>query len=216
MTTGILSKLLDNNVANLQEDIRDYIGASSIGSPCERLIWYRYHGIIGEPISAKLKRTFSVGHYLEKMVISQLRDAGLNIITPVYALSDLDLPNFKGHVDGIWRNENKIAIIEIKTARDSSFHEFVKVGLLRWNAIYYAQLQAYMGMSNIHEAYLIALNKDTSDVHDEFIAFDADYYEGLKHKAKRIIDSEIEPERVNVNPCYFMCRACQYKRICHK
>ena len=44
MITGILTKLIDENILKNKEwDERDYIGASSIGNPCERSIWYRFH-----------------------------------------------------------------------------------------------------------------------------------------------------------------------------
>jgi len=107
------------------------------------------------------------------------------------------------------------AIIEVKTAKDSSFRVFQKAGLQKWYPVYYAQVQAYMGMSGVKEAYVLAINKDTSELHDEHVAFDENYYNELCMKASRIASSITAPDKINNSPFYFVCRGCQYKSICH-
>jgi hypothetical protein len=220
MTTGILTRLIDTaimggNVAD--QENRDYIGASSIGNPCERSIWYRYNKAAAEPFSKKQLRTFAIGKRLEGLVLDCLEQAGVNLARTWYDLADKEIAEFQGHVDAIWLLDDGSprAIIEVKTARDSSFKIFANRGLKYWYPIYYAQIQAYMGMSGIHEAYVIALNKDTSELHDELVLFDAMYYEDLKRKAQRIIDADEAPGKINSSPMYFVCRGCNFKGICH-
>jgi len=72
-----------------------------------------------------------------------------------------------------------------------------------------------MGMSGIHEAYVIAINKDTSALHDEHVRFDAMAYDMLCIKASRIIEATEPPPKINQNSSFFMCRVCQYKKVCH-
>jgi hypothetical protein len=124
---------------------------------------------------------------------------------------------FKGHIDAMWMEQEVAhAIIEIKTAKDSSFNIFVKSGLKKWNPKYYAQIQAYMGMSGIHNAYILVLNKDTSDLMDEHVDFNPNFYQKLLEKAKMIYEAEIEPPRINGSPLWFQCKMCKFNRVCHK
>ena len=217
MITGILTQLINNSIVENKDEIRDYLGASSIGHPCERSIWYRYNNHEAEPRSHKQLRTFAIGKKLEGVVLDCLEQAGLKIARTWYDLKDSELPEFQGHVDAVWTEENGAAkaIIEVKTARDSSFNVFAKRGLKYWYPIYFAQIQSYMGMSGIHEGYVIALNKDTSEIHDERVLFDALYYEELKRKAARIMESDEVPDKINGSPMYFVCRGCSFKGICH-
>ncbi len=220
MTKGTLTQLIDAAIltGNIDsQEHRDYIGASSIGNPCQRSIWYRYNNAVAEPISPKLRRTFAIGKRLEGVVLDCLEQAGVNLARTWYDLKDAEVPVFQGHIDAMWMNEDGSprAIIEVKTARDSSFKIFVNRGLKYWYPVYFAQIQAYMGMSGVHEAYIIALNKDTSELHDEHVSFDSMFYEDLKRKAQRIADSDEPPDRINNSPMYFVCRGCSFKGICH-
>lgn len=219
MNTGYLTGLIESNLNVSRETQRDYIGASLIGSPCYRQIWYAFNGHEGLPTSPKLKRTFEIGNRLEGMVIRLLKDAGKEVIEPDemnhHLLQfDKDLSYFKGHADAILSDPE--AILEVKTANDSSFNGFKNQGLQRWSPRYYSQIQSYMGMSGIEQGYLICLNKDTSELHDECVTFDVDYYERLKEKARIVHDAEVEPPRVNPSPFYFLCRMCQYRDECFK
>lgn len=217
METGTLSQLIDKALLNQPQEIRNYIGASSIGGACERAIWYQYNQISKEPISNKQQRTLVIGKRLESIVLDCLEQAGVKLTRTWYDLQDCDIDEFKGHVDGVWLNEDDSpgAIIEVKTARDSSFKIFVQRGLKYWYPIYYAQLQAYMGMSGIHEAYLIALNKDTSELHDEHVLFDRVYYDDLKFKVKRILDAKDPLPKISNSPLFYVCRSCSFNKTCH-
>ena len=106
-------------------------------------------------------------------------------------------------------------IIEIKTAKDGSFNQFVKNGLKKWQPKYYAQIQSYMGMSGIHSASILVLNKDNSDLFDEKVPFSPEFYESLKNKAKAIHDSKTEPPRISGNPLWFTCKTGRFSKECH-
>lgn len=219
-----LSELIDRNsisIPSLNESSEDYVRASSIGSDCLRFIWYEYKRAVvdSKAIPERVKRTWQIGHKLESLVLQWLENAGIDINCTQHDLKDSELDYFKGHIDGVWTVSGKktpVAIIEVKTAKDASFKLFVKNGLKKWNTNYYSQLQAYMGMSGIYDAYLIALNKDTSDLHDELVLFDQYYYEHLKDKARMVYESIEAPARVNNSPLWFSCKTCKYRGICHK
>lgn len=219
VTNGTLSQRIDASIltSKIDELPRDYIGASSIGGPCLRAIWYSYNGAPKEPISAKLQRTFNIGKLLESLVLDCLEHANIKLDRTWYDLVDKEIAQFQGHIDAMWIEDNGSpkAIIEVKTARDSSFKIFAARGLKYWYPIYHAQVQAYMGMSKVNEAYVIALNKDTSELHDEHVVFDPIFYDMLKHKVRVILDAKEIPWRINNSPLYYVCRGCNFKGICH-
>lgn len=216
MNNKTLTEILNLAPIKPQEN-RRYIGASSIGGSCDRAIWYGYKCYPREPMDARRARTLMIGKRLEEIVLIWLVAAKIKFLL-MDKLVDDNVECFQGRpdayilMDGI---EGLPSILEIKTAKDSSFRIFQKKGLYEWNRQYYAQLQSYMGMSGIHEAYLLALNKDTSELHDEKVHFDAEYYARLVEKASWIASLDEAPIRINNNPGFYMCRGCDFRKVCH-
>ena len=216
MSINKLSKLIEKYQERITDDVRNYIGASSIGSDCLRQIWYQFKGVKAEGVPTKTRRTWDIGKKLESLVIEWLEKAGVQIHLSKHTYSSINVPIFQGHFDGLIVLWKKTSILEIKTAKDASFKVFVKNGLQRWNPQYYAQIQAYMGMSGICSTYIIVLNKDNSDLSDELVTFDPDFYEKLEEKARIISTAVIAPPKVNGSPLWFKCKMCQYNKVCHK
>lgn len=208
------------------EKKRNYIGASTIGHQCDRKIWLDYMGEEAE-YPPKTLLNFEIGKSLEKMilgVLSECEDFEVEVGTEsnnYLECSDKDIPEFKGHVDAILKTpfEKKI-ILEIKTTKDSGFSRLMhkdlnKAGLKNWNMGYYTQLQSYMGMMNVPRAILIVINKDNSELYEEIIFFNAMFYEGIKAKARQILEAQTIPEKINKSPLFTICHNCKYKRKCH-
>lgn len=213
-----ISKLIDNAVEQSHVgESREYIGSSSIGNPCSRAIWYAYKGHEKKPLTAKQIRTFEMGKILEEMIKEQVRLLGfpLNDGAQFTACYDDDIKIFQGNVDGMLEINGRFVILEIKTANDSNFQSFLKKGLKEWSPTYYSQVQAYMGMKGVDSAYILVLNKNTAELHDEYVKFDDLFYHELKAKAKIISEAEEPPERINKSPLFYMCSMCQYKEVCH-
>lgn len=204
-----------------QDEPRKYIGASSIGHACSRAIWYGFHGSKRQPIKPNVRVTFDIGKRLETLPIEYLRKAGFHVTEPTQENSwlfyqDKDVPIFQGHADGLLlMPQEKPAILEIKTAKNSLFQMFKNKGLRAWSPTYYAQAQAYMGMSGYKKAALIAVNKDTSEFHHEWVNFDDEFYSQLKMKALAISTIDEPPERINKSPLFLTCQNCSYKGVCH-
>jgi len=212
-----LAHKIENIPSSDDRKPRDYIGASIIGSDCLRQIWYEFKGFESEDVPSKMRRTWEIGRALEGTILRWIKETGIELFSDWPQLEAEGMPYFKGHVDSIWMKDGKaFAIIEAKTAKDSSFNKFVKSGLQMWNPQYYAQVQAYMGMSGIHLAYIIVLNKDNSDISDEMVNFDGAFYQDLILKAKMVARAEMPPPRVNNSPLWFQCKMCKFNKECHK
>ncbi|HWI47149.1 MAG TPA: YqaJ viral recombinase family protein [Rummeliibacillus sp.] len=214
-----LTKIIDKSMAKTIDAPRNYIGASSIGGDCLRKIWYQFKGEKGEEFTPRTKRILEVGKALERLILHWLVDAGVKIEFPTPYNKELwycdpDNEFFQGHLDAFM--PNFAAVLEIKTAKDSSFNKLVKEGVQKWSKEYYAQIQSYMGMSGFHSAYILVLNKDNSELYDELINFDAEFYETLRQKAKMIYDATVAPPRVHGSPLWWQCKLCKYNKVCHK
>lgn len=219
---GTLTKIIEAHQASIPDEGRGYIGASNIGSDCLRQIWYEYKATMGQPPLPKYRRARDIGKYLEELVLDWLEDSGIDTITGISRdqkyrdLKSKNIDSFRGHVDALMsKNGEIVAIIEIKTAKDSSFKSFLKNGVKSWNPQYYAQSQAYMGMSGIHKTYFVVLNKDSSEIMDERVSFDEDFYRKLEEKAMLISQTQTEPPRISGSPIWFQCKLCKYNKICH-
>lgn len=216
MVKDFLSSLVSNHQEHLKDDEnRQYIGASAIGSDCARKIWYEFKGFESQGVPSKTRRTWAVGKRLEGLVIEWLEESGAKIITTDETFHSEAVPFFQGHIDGILSLKNNDFILEIKTAKDASFNIFTKKGVMGWNKQYYSQLQSYMGMSGIHRSYIIVLNKDNSELSDELVLFDEGYYRQLEDRALIISLCEEEPRKINNSPMFFMCKMCKYNKVCH-
>lgn len=217
-----LVKLINDAIAKQNADEpRPYIGASSIGRPCARETWYSFKGIEGKKTPSNAQTTFDIGKRLETLLLDYVDLAGIIIVRAekdnnFLFYQDNELPIFQGHLDAIILLPNeKPIVLEIKTAKNSSFMKFKKVGLFDWSPGYYAQMQSYMGMTGYTRAAILVINKDTSELHHEWIDFDLSFYESLREKARLISMCKSPPPRINKNPTYFICNRCSFKEVCH-
>jgi len=217
VSKNVLSKKIEKMQSRDDKRTRDYIGASGIGAECLRQIWYEFKSYEAEEVPTKTRRTWAIGRHLEGLILDWLVEAGVEVIRTWPDLAANDMPFFKGHLDSVWMKKGKpFAIIEIKTAKDASFNIFVKKGLRTWNPQYYAQIQSYMGMSGIHSAYILVLNKDNSDISDELVTFDEAFYKKLQEKALMVANAKVAPPKINGSPLWYLCKMCKFNKICHK
>ncbi len=216
MTINKLTKLIEKHQSQIEDDVRDYIGASSIGSDCLRQIWYQFKGVKSEGVPSKTRRTWDIGKRLEGLVVKWLLDSGVKVLTFDVTYSSKNVEAFQGHIDALVVINKRHYILEIKTAKDASFKIFVNKGLKIWNPQYYAQIQSYMGMSSLHGAYILVLNKDNSELWDELVEFDEEFYKKLEEKAIMISSAVVEPPRIHYSPLYFKCKMCKFNKVCHK
>lgn len=212
-----LIKTIKNYIYNNEPDEpRKYIGASSIGKPCMRQIWYSYQGETVQKREPESQITFEIGHRLEEMMLDYLKKSGVIVICQGKFYQDNSVFQLQGHVDGVITIDNELrAILELKTAKESSFNKFKQKGLKEWCKGYYSQLQCYMGMSGISRGVLLAINKNSSEMHQEWVDFDNQHYELLKLKAQSIITSQSPPPKISDNGSYYICKQCEFRKTCH-
>lgn len=214
--------------ANQEKPPRAYLGASSIGSPCERKTQFTYLGVPKEEgFSAKTLRIFARGHLGEDLMASWLRQAGYDLRTEKPDGRQFGFASangkFKGHCDGIIHSGPGLdtpCIWEHKCVGAKSWARIDSKGMKDSKPEYYAQVQLYMSYLDLTAAPALftALNMDDMQIYIELIKFDKKAAQAASDLAVDIIrDSEAGALRARVSndPSFWLCRNCEYRGRCH-
>lgn len=214
------------------EERRQYLGASMIGDPCARKIWYEYNNYPRDEISHIGLMAAQSGYFAEEITAKRLQSIeGIELIThnrhnKQIGFSAFD-GKFKGHVDGLitglLQAPKRQHIWEHKDKDHKKFNEFKntkekfgeKNALENWNIIYFAQAQIYMHFLQCDRHYMTvsyAGGRKYESCRTEYQPEKAAQY---IERAEKILNATQEPPRISDKRDFFMCRWCQFKDICH-
>jgi len=218
------------NEYNAMQQPRDYIGASMIGSICDRQIWYAGNGVESQPFDAASILRFIDGHTQEAEMARRLR------LLPSIKLEthdadgkqfSFDLGVIKGHVDGIitgiyesqephiWEHKS-VDEDGLKKLRKAVEVHGEKEALRFWNHKYFCQAQVYMHGMQLSWHYMTVSSAGGRDFTAIRTPYDKREAEALLAKSKRIAMCRTPPERISNRPDFYMCKSmCQFKEICH-
>lgn len=217
MLTNKINSLLETSV--ITESPRNYLGASSIGHPCDRNLKYRLLHLRGTPVNRQTIRRFNVGHTLESMILSELRDVGFDIsASENFEIEDL---NIKGHCDGIIEavpdDTIKVpCVLEIKTMSTFTFRKLKKIGIQELSRQYYTQMQLYMaftreGTLRDNPGIFCIINKDNQEIYFEAIEFDPDL---VDETLERIEDISATAMPAKMKDPDWHCQYCEFNSMC--
>ncbi|MCF3934322.1 oxidoreductase [Acuticoccus sp. M5D2P5] len=207
------------------EEERTYLGASVIGDPCERKLWYGFRWALeAEKFSGRMLRLFETGHLEEARMIEWLRAIGINVTDrdeetgKQLAISDIG-GHFRGHLDGEAIGDPRapmtVHVTEFKTANAKSFAEMKRHGVEVAKPMHAAQMQVYMEKRGRSRALYVMKCKDNEELHSERLKHDATRALNLLAKAERIVVADEPPARIADNEDDFRCRFCHAKAFCH-
>lgn len=203
---------------------RPHLGCSEIGKPCDRALWYGFRWCSDRKFDGRMLRLFNTGVREEVRFLEELRGIGAEVYDTdpdtgtQHRFSALG-GHFAGSCDAIGRGLPEApktwAVIEFKTHNDKSFTELVKKGVKVHKPEHYAQMQSYMGMAELERALYIAVNKNTDELHTEWLHFELNEF--LKHiNRATVIINAVEPlERMHNDPSFYLCKWCDHHGICH-
>jgi hypothetical protein len=204
---------------------REYIGASSIGHPCERMIALRLRGFPTDPIRPSLKRIFEAGHLFERLVVDHLEECvsyfDEYVVTDTGAGIEEQHTYYyyggacRAHSDGVLlhKKSDEKTLIEIKSANDTSFGSFVRLGLKYSHQSYYDQMQLMMGLGEMKHGLMIMINKNNSQMHTEVIEFDEVIFGYLTARVEYVASGKDEKYGKDANNP--VCNMCSYTHACH-
>lgn len=209
-----------------EEEERTYLGASVIGDPCERKIWYAFRWA-DEPerFSGRMLRLFETGHVEEARMVEWLRAAGVDVVDrspetgEQLAISEIG-GHFRGHLDGeatgVPTASVVVHVVEFKTHNAKSFASLKRHGVEASKPAHAAQMQVYMDRRGRTRALYVAECKDNSELYAERVRHDPEQAMRLLAKAERIITSDNAPPRIKDDPAAFPCLFCARADLCHR
>ena len=216
------------------EDARPYLGASSIGQPCSRRLWYVFRWACVEQFDAATLYRFEDGHRTEDLLAARLRmvpGVQLHTLDPrsgkQFAVEEC-AGHFRGHLDGAvlgllqapktWSVWEAKAVGDDKLAklRKAKAEHGEKAALAAWDGIYYAQAIIYMHLTGMTRHYLTASSPGGRVT--ESVRTNEDKAEAARliDKARRIVESPTPPAGISDDPAFYQCKFCPAANVCHR
>ena len=208
------------------EPQRGYLGASSIGTECERALWYSFRGLTPPSFDGRLYRLFETGDLEEFRFVKELKEIGVEVheVGPDGKQFEINAlgGHFSGHMDGAALHvpvskglrSTKWHVLEFKTCNAKTFAKLEKDGVQATFVKHYAQMQTYMGGTGMRRALYLARNKNTDHLYSERVKFDAEFHRVVLEKAERIISTSRPPERVTDRQDSWACKFCDAYTLC--
>ena len=223
-------KLAEKTIAAIEaapppQQHRPHLGASVIGNPCARAIWYTFFWAKRPQVDARMLRLFARGQREEIALSSVLARAGITFhgTDPAtgrqFAFVDLDGyvgGSMDGCAVGIPDDPETWHVVEFKTHNEKSFNGLSKHGVKQSKPEHYTQMQLYMHWSGMAKALYVAVCKNTDRLHLEIVDYDMAYANDVLNQVKSIISKpDSPPEKLSLDPAFYACKLCQFAPICH-
>lgn len=210
-----------------EEDRRNYIGASVLGSPCDRDLFYDWFDIDEDsrPLTGQNIRIFDTGHMFEGLVAGWLKLAGFELRTRGPDGNQFGFEvlggQIQGHIDGVILSGPVDLPYPVgwehKGLKSKSWSDVVKRGVRRSKEVYYRQVALYMAYMQLDNFLFTVLNKDTEELYHEIIPFDRAEAQEISDRGVlllRQIEARNLPPRIAATPDFFICRMCHRHHRC--
>ena len=206
-----------------KEDHREHLGASLIGHHCDRFLWLTFRWAASPHFEGRVLRLFNTGKREEARVYEELRAIGVELHTEdggTQITCRDSTGHFGGSLDGVGLGfpeaPKSWAVLEIKTANDKAFTSLKAKGVEAAKYQHFAQMQTYMGMMDMDRAMYICINKNTDDMHTEWVHFDKETYRDLLARAGRTIKRATPADKISEDPSNWLCKMCDMYKLCHQ
>jgi hypothetical protein len=217
------------NAPRKPETRRTYIGASSIGGPCDRKVQYGFMGAAPNPgwkFATRTLRIFARGHRVEEWMAGWFESAGYRLKTLTkdsrqFGFKALD-GNFAGHADGVLMEGPGIfgpTLWENKAVGAKAYGYIQDRGVQSAKPEYYAQMQLYMAYLKLADnpALFTAVNMDTMEIHFEFVPFNQAAAQEASDRAVNVYRDTragaMRP-RCTDDPAFWLCQHCEHSISC--
>lgn len=214
------------------EPPRGHLGASMIGDPCARKLWYSFRWVANPAFDAATLARFDDGHRSEDIMAERLRlvrEIELHTKDETgsqYRFKDHG-EHFAGSVDGLIRGLLQAPatphIWEHKCVNEKRFAQLEKLkiehgekgALAHWDAVYHAQAQVYMHYFAMTRHYLTVATPGTRAVTGCRTDYSPSQAMALIEKARSIIASDAPPVRLTERKDDHRCKFCSFQAQCH-
>jgi hypothetical protein len=214
-----IATMIDQYHASKKSKPRPHMGVSLLGHHCDRWLWINFRWAVVEDFDGRILRLFRRGHKEEDVIISDLRNIGIDIRS---SQRRVDFGNHvSGSLDGVIEKGVPEApkarhVAEFKTHSKKSFDDMVKNGVEKSKPMHFIQMQVYMHGTNINRALYLAVCKDDDRIYTERVKYDKKVAEDAIIRGKRIAMSDRMPEPCSADPSWYQCKFCPAHSFCHK
>jgi hypothetical protein len=205
----------------LNDGPRSHLGASEIGHPCSRLLWYKFRWYFFEQFSGRMRRLFDRGKREEHVIYRWLRGIGAALYTTQTKYSWHE-NHFGGSSDGVLElpeeRYGKLGkmLLEIKTkGTGSGFNQLLIDGVQRTTPMHWHQMNVYGVGEQVDKALYIVVNKNDDDLHTELVQLNPVVGQDNIHKALRVIQADVPPPKFSNIPSNMVCKYCPALDVCH-
>lgn len=202
---------------------RGYLGASVIGHACDRYLWLSFRWAGAEEFDGRMLRLFDRGQRAEARFVEELREVGAEVheLGPdgkQFAVQAVG-GHFRGHMDGaalgLPEAPKSWHVLEFKTHNAKSFKELQAKGVREAKPMHWAQMQAYMLLTDMDRALYLAENKDTDELYSERVHLERVEAQRLIQRAERLVNAAEPPPRLSADPAWHVCKYCAFHAQCH-
>jgi hypothetical protein len=206
-----------------EENTRQYLGASSIGSECLRKVQYDWWV---DPIQvSRIRDIFRRGHLLEELSRQHLIRAGFKFASDKRLAFSAAGGLFRGHADGIIIAGPELpgvgypCVWEHKALSDKGWRALERDGIEKAYPQYAAQVWLYQVYLDVAEqpAIFTAVNAKTCERLHLLVSFDAAQAQAWSDRAVAVIEAtragELLP-RAYDDPKDWRCRVCSHHTRC--
>ena len=201
---------------------RSHLGASQIGKPCTRLLWYGWRWAFPRSFSSRILRLFNRGHQEEARFLAMLEMIGVRLHQPDSGGQER-ISDHGGHfgsaLDGVlWGVPDcpgEWILGEFKTHNTKSFCDLAHKGVQVSKPEHYAQMQTCMARRGIYKTLYLAVNKNDDDIFGQIVDYDQPVASSFLMRAKDIIVANDPPPRISNDPSHKDCTYCDAHKRCH-
>lgn len=203
---------------------RDHLGASVVGHPCNRYLWYTFRWAANPKFNGRLLRLFDTGNREEARLVADLLNIGVKVLDKDpetgrqirVSVGDYFGGSLDGMAQGVPQGGDKWHVVEFKTHSDTSFKALKKKGVAESKPRHYIQMAIYMHLTGVERALYVARNKNTDELYTERIKADPALAQAQIDRALRVIESRKPPGRISDNPAHWECKWCPFFGVCHQ
>lgn len=206
-----------------EENTRQYLGASSIGSECLRKIQFDWwcdplHG-------SRTRDIFRRGHLFEELTRQHLIRAGFKFAPPERLTFEALGGLFRGHADGILLSGPELpgvaypCVWEHKCVNAKNWRAIERDGLVKTFPVYAAQVALYQTYLNVvdNPAIFTVISADSCARLHLLVPFDAERAQAASDRAVTVIAATRADEllpRAYDDPEGWRCRMCGHRERC--
>lgn len=204
---------------------RPHLGASVIGRPCRRDLWYGFRWAVRPEHGGRLLRLFRRGQREEAEFVADLRRIGVEVheMDPSTG-RQFRFTDVGGHVGGAMDGAGRGLVeapqtwhvLEFKTHNAKSFKALISQGVRQAKPEHWAQMQLYMHWSGMRRAYYLGVSKDDDQLYGERVRYDAAAAQELAARARAVVTAPEPLERLSEDPTHYQCGWCSHRAVCHE